>query len=50
MANLDRQAVPDVLLRNEDESNVNFTRAVSTLMHFSLIAVTGDNQASHQMH
>ncbi|KAK3178504.1 hypothetical protein OEA41_000640 [Lepraria neglecta] len=50
MAFLDRQAVSDSLLRNTDEGNVKFNHAISTLKSFSLIAVTGDNQGSYQMH
>ena len=50
MALLDRQAVSDSLLRNTDEGNVKFNHAISTLKSFSLIAVTGDNQGSYQMH
>ena len=49
MALLDRQGIPESLLRNDSDREVEFTRALGTLQGFSLITA-GASGAGYEMH
>lgn len=50
MANLDRQAISDDLLRAQDERKVSFDTAISVLKAFSFIVSTGEKRNVFQIH
>ena len=49
MAVLDRQGIPESLLRDDADTNVGFTTALGTLQAFSLISVGADG-ATYELH
>lgn len=49
MAVLDRQGIPESLLRDETDRDVDFTTALGTLLAFSLIKAGGD-RAGYELH
>ena len=49
MAFLDRQGIPEGLLRDDSDTNVNFTKALGTLLAFSLIKA-GSSGAGYELH
>ena len=50
MAFLDRHGIPEILLRNRSDQNVDFKKALGTLQAFSLIKRKAVDRAEYEMH